>query len=91
MYVTPEEGQKTGLFLDQREMRQLIFRHAKGKKIWNCFSYTGGLSLFALSAGAKHVTSIDVSKSAFHCSSRCIRVFTTIRSSCFCKEKARHE
>lgn len=64
MYVTPEEGQKTGLFLDQREMRQLIFRHAKGKRVLNCFSYTGGFSLFALAAGAKHVTSIDVSKRA---------------------------
>ncbi|MDR2539602.1 MAG: class I SAM-dependent rRNA methyltransferase [Chlamydiales bacterium] len=64
MYVTPEKGQKTGLFLDQREMRQLIFRHARGKRVLNCFSYTGGFSLFALSAGAKHVTSIDVSKKA---------------------------
>ncbi len=64
MCVTPEEGQKTGLFLDQREMRQLIFRHAKGKRVLNCFSYTGGFSLFALAAGAKHVTSIDISKKA---------------------------
>lgn len=64
MYVAVEEGQKTGLFLDQREMRQLIFRHAKGKRVLNCFSYTGGFSLFALAAGAKHVTSIDRSKSA---------------------------
>lgn len=64
MYVDTEEGQKTGLFLDQREMRQLIFRHAKGKRVLNCFSYTGGFSLFALAAGAEHVTSIDISKSA---------------------------
>ncbi|PWU16608.1 MAG: class I SAM-dependent rRNA methyltransferase [Chlamydiae bacterium] len=64
MHVAPEEGQKTGLFLDQREMRQLIFHHAKGKRVLNCFSYTGGFSLFALAAGAKHVTSIDISKKA---------------------------
>lgn len=63
-HVAIEKGQKTGLFLDQREMRQLIFTHAKGKRVLNCFSYSGGFSLFALAGGAKHVTSIDISQSA---------------------------
>ncbi|MBS0620760.1 MAG: class I SAM-dependent rRNA methyltransferase [Verrucomicrobia bacterium] len=55
------EGQKTGFFLDQREMRQLIKNHAKGRRVLNCFSYTGGFSLFALQGGATEVTSVDSS------------------------------
>lgn len=62
--VAIEEGQKTGFFLDQREMRQLIFRLSKNKRVLNCFSYTGGFSLFALKGGAEFVTSIDSSEDA---------------------------
>lgn len=62
--VSIEEGQKTGFFLDQREMRQLISRLGKNKRVLNCFSYTGGFSLFALKGGATSVTSIDSSEEA---------------------------
>ena len=64
-----EEGQKTGFFLDQREMRQLIGKLSQDKKVLNCFSYTGGFSLFALKGGAKSVTSIDSSEAACRCAS----------------------
>lgn len=59
-----QDGQKTGFFLDQREMRQLIGKLSQNKKVLNCFSYTGGFSLFALKGGAKSVTSIDSSEEA---------------------------
>lgn len=62
--VGVEEGQKTGFFLDQREMRQLIGKLSHGKKVLNCFSFTGGFSLFALKGGATSVTSIDASETA---------------------------
>ena len=62
--VALEKGQKTGFFLDQREMRQLISRLAKGKRVLNCFSYSGGFSIYALKAGACHVTSIDCNEDA---------------------------
>jgi 23S rRNA (cytosine1962-C5)-methyltransferase len=62
--IAVEEGQKTGFFLDQREMRQLIYRLSKGKRVLNCFSYTGGFSLFALKGGAEFVRSIDSSEGA---------------------------
>lgn len=62
--VSLTEGQKTGLFLDHREMRRLIGQYAKGKKVLNCFAYTGGFSLYALRGGASSVTSIDISESA---------------------------
>ncbi len=57
------EGQKTGFFLDQRENRQAIVRYAKGRTLANCFSYTGGFSVYAASA-AKRVVSVDISKPA---------------------------
>jgi len=57
-------GQKTGFFLDQRDNRTLVGSLSKGKKVLNCFSYTGGFSLYALQGGAEHVTSVDISKDA---------------------------
>lgn len=57
-------GQKTGFFLDHREMRQQIGRLAKGKSLLNCFSYTGGFSVYAAAGGAKNVTSVDISEEA---------------------------
>ncbi|KKR07454.1 MAG: hypothetical protein UT32_C0011G0022 [Parcubacteria group bacterium GW2011_GWC2_39_14] len=58
------EGQKTGFFLDQRDKRQALTKYVKDKNVLNCFSYTGGFSVYALAAGAKHVTSVDVSPKA---------------------------
>lgn len=58
-WVNPEEGQKTGFFLDQREMRQLVRRYSAGHKVVNLFSYTGAFSVAALQGGATHVTSVD--------------------------------
>lgn len=67
LFLVPiQEGQKTGFFLDQREMRSSIAPYAASKKVLNCFSYTGGFSLFALRAGASHVTSVDSSPEACH-------------------------
>lgn len=58
------EGQKTGFFLDQRENRALVGRYAGGRKVLNLFCYTGGFSVYALAAGAGHVTSVDSSAKA---------------------------
>lgn len=51
----------TGLFMDHRPMRQVIFKEAKGKKFLNLFSYTGAVSVMAALGGATHVTSVDLS------------------------------
>ena len=58
------KGQKTGLFLDMRNMRALIGDISKGKNVLNCFAYSGGFSLYALKGGAKNVTTVDISKDA---------------------------
>jgi len=62
--VDVEKGQKTGFFIDQRENRRLVGVHAKGKKVLNTFSYSGGFSLQALAQGASLVHSVDSSKDA---------------------------
>ncbi len=60
--VSVIDGQKTGLFLDQREMRTLVRTLSHEKRVLNCFAYTGGFSVSALAGGAVHVDSIDSSK-----------------------------
>ncbi|UOK43228.1 MULTISPECIES: class I SAM-dependent rRNA methyltransferase [Flavobacterium] len=58
------EGQKTGFFLDQRDNRKLLSHYAHGKRVLNTFCYTGGFSIYAMSAGAQLVTSVDISEKA---------------------------
>lgn len=60
-FVDPVNGQKTGFFLDQREMRAYV-RSLKRKRVLNCFSYTGGFSVYALAGGATVADSVDISK-----------------------------
>lgn len=57
-------GQKTGFFLDQRDNRSLLGSLSRGLEVLNCFSYSGGFSVYAVKGGATRVTSIDVSASA---------------------------
>ncbi len=63
-HVNWVEGQKTGFFLDQRDNRKLLGEFSKGKKVLNTFCYTGGFSIYAMSAGAELVTSVDISQKA---------------------------
>jgi 23S rRNA (cytosine1962-C5)-methyltransferase len=63
-HVNWKDGQKTGFFLDQRDNRSLLASYVKEKNVLNTFCYSGGFSIYALTAGAKHVTSIDSSKKA---------------------------
>jgi 23S rRNA (cytosine1962-C5)-methyltransferase len=62
--VNVRKGQKTGFYLDQRENRFSLKRLSEGKKILDCFSYTGAFSIHAGSGGAKEVTLIDSSEEA---------------------------
>lgn len=57
-------GHKTGFYLDQRDSRKKFADYAKRlqfTRVLNCFCYTGGFTVAALSGGAAHVTSIDSS------------------------------
>jgi 23S rRNA (cytosine1962-C5)-methyltransferase len=58
------QAQKTGFFLDQREMRHLVRQLSGGKKVLDGFSYTGGFALSALKGGAYQVDLVDYSRKA---------------------------
>jgi len=67
--VDPWQGQKTGFFLDQRDKRESLCKYAQGQHVLNCFSYTGGFSLYAaLTSKETHVTSVDISSPAIEAS-----------------------
>ena len=70
MLVDVREGQKTGFFVDQRENRRLVSRLAAGRRVLNCFGYTGGFSVAALRGGASQVTTVDISQKAVEASNR---------------------
>src|SRR4030066_623851 len=59
-----KKGQKTGFYLDQRGNRFLLKGLSEGKKILDCFCYTGAFSVHAGSGGAKEATLIDSSEEA---------------------------
>ncbi len=62
--VDVRAGQKTGFFLDQRDNRRTIRRHAAGASVLNMYCYTGGFSLHAALGGATRVTSVDLAAPA---------------------------
>lgn len=58
------EGQKTGLFLDQRDNRQTLRGVAEGRTVLNLFAYSGGFSVYALAGGATRAVSVDTAEPA---------------------------
>jgi len=55
-------GQKTGLFLDQRENREAALRYARGRLL-DAFSYNGGFAL-TLAPRCREVLALDISEEA---------------------------
>lgn len=51
----------TGLFLDHRAIRRLIFQLSKNKRFLNLFAYTGSATVYAARGGAKNTTTVDMS------------------------------
>ena len=64
--VDIKHGQKTGFFLDQRENRKKAGALARGKKVLNCFAYSGGFSVYAACSGAQSVTSVEAQERALN-------------------------
>jgi 23S rRNA (cytosine1962-C5)-methyltransferase len=60
--VDPRRGQKTGLFLDQRENRVAAAQYARGRLL-DAFSYNGGFAL-ALAPACGEVVAVDISEDA---------------------------
>jgi len=63
-------GQKTGFYLDQRENRRRVARYCAGRQVLNVFSYTGAFAVYALAAGASHVTNVEASAEALELGQR---------------------
>lgn len=57
-------GHKTGFYLDQRDNRKLLETFSSEVEMLNCFSYTGGFSVYAIKAGASKVVNLDSSLEA---------------------------
>ncbi len=75
--VDVDSGQKTGFYLDQRGnrhiLRGIVQRHVRYQappNLLNVFSYTGGFSVYGLSAGAEAVVNVDTSEDALQAGRR---------------------
>jgi 23S rRNA (cytosine1962-C5)-methyltransferase len=62
--VDVRTGHKTGFYLDQRENRARVGKLAAGRRVLDCFCYTGGFTAYVLAGGAASVVSIDSSLEA---------------------------
>lgn len=58
------EGQKTGLFFDQRPNHAFAARLAKDARVLDVFSHVGGFGLAALAGGAANALAVDGSEAA---------------------------
>ena len=61
LFVDLYRGQKTGLFLDQRDNRFLLQQFAREQSLLNCFAYSSGFSAHALKGGARRTLDVDIS------------------------------
>ncbi len=55
----PLTGQKSGFFLDLKEVRLLLPDIVKGRSVLNCFANTGAFSLIARHRGAGRILSLE--------------------------------
>jgi 23S rRNA (cytosine1962-C5)-methyltransferase len=61
---SPSQGQKTGFYLDFREVRRRMGEMSRGKVILDAFCYTGAASIQAALGDAKDVLALDSSQTA---------------------------
>ncbi|MFH0820949.1 MAG: class I SAM-dependent rRNA methyltransferase [Candidatus Peregrinibacteria bacterium] len=59
-------GQKTGFYLDQKDLRSFIQPLAGDREALNLFSYTGATNVYLFKGGAKSVLAVDSSADALH-------------------------
>jgi 23S rRNA (cytosine1962-C5)-methyltransferase len=58
-------GQKTGLFLDHRDNYRAILPYTRGRRVLDCFCYTGAFAIFAMARGhATEALAIELSEAA---------------------------
>lgn len=62
--VDPLDGQKTGLFLDQRDNRRALLRWIGGRSVLDLYCYSGAWGLAAARGGASRAVGVDASEEA---------------------------
>ncbi len=60
------KSRNTGLFLDMRNGRRWVQKHAQDKRILNLFAYTCGFSVAAIAGHAQSVLNVDMSSAALN-------------------------
>lgn len=74
LLVRVRDGQKTGMFLDQREHRRLVRGWSAGRQVVNLFAYNGGFSISAALGGAKRVITVDIAAPALEDAKEIFRI-----------------
>jgi 23S rRNA (cytosine1962-C5)-methyltransferase len=64
LLVDIRNGQKTGMYLDQRRNRAAAGSYAQGARLLNCFAYSGAFGVHAGLYGAAEVVNADISAAA---------------------------
>jgi 23S rRNA (cytosine1962-C5)-methyltransferase len=80
-------GQKTGFFLDQRDNRSEVGELAKGRRMLNAFSFSGGFSLYAARGGVESVTDLDISAHALESAKRNFALNRTVPHVMHCRHE----
>ena len=80
-------GQKTGFFLDQRENRHEVETLARGRRVLNAFSFSGGFSVYAARGSAKSVTDLDISAHALESAKRNFALNTSFSGVAACRHE----
>jgi len=70
LQVDIRQGHKTGFYLDQKRNRELVARYCPGKRVLNCFAYSGAFGIAALKAEADHVSNVEISDRALDLAER---------------------
>lgn len=73
-HVNIADGQKSGFYCDQRDNRKLVAEFSKGKKVLDCFCYSGGFVLNSMKDGALEVIGVDSSALAIETLKRNIEI-----------------
>ncbi len=65
-------GQKTGFYLDLRQLRKRLGELARGRQVLDCYSYIGAAGLSMARGGATEVLSVDSSELAVNVARHCV-------------------
>jgi 23S rRNA (cytosine1962-C5)-methyltransferase len=57
-------GERTGFYIEHRDIRQKVMSHAGDMEVLDLFCYSGAFSVYALKGGARSVVSVDSSSPA---------------------------